>query len=59
MAEQGLAVEVDFYGDGGRSRGQSMGARMLGGILASSSGLRWRHSASSLPLWLKLSLISA
>ena len=44
---------------GERSRRHSMGARMLGGILARSSGLRWRHSASSLPLWLKLSLINA
>jgi hypothetical protein len=40
-----------------RSRGQSSGARMLGGIFASSSGVRLRHSRS--PRWLIESLIKA
>ncbi len=44
---------------GERSRPQRTGARMLGGSLASSSGDCCWQSATGLPVWLKLSLMSA
>ena len=44
---------------GERSRGHFIGARMLGGSLASSSALNGRQSPTGLPVCVKLSLISA
>ena len=44
---------------GERSRGHFIGARMLGGSLASSAALSGRQSPTGLPACVKLSLISA